>query len=108
MEEPMREETLTESEEMDVLDESDLAGLSEYSATGGGGQPLHMPVLDHLPHAHVDEPDVPDATDFRELYRYSLGRATQNALPDQEEDDWLEGGPLYVQERSRKTPKKKS
>ncbi len=98
----MPEETPMEYEdEDDTLDGSDLAGLSEYSATGGGGQPLHVPVLDAA-HGHVDEPDVPDASSFRELYRYSLGRATQDAHEDEEQDeDWIEGGPLHVLDRSK-------
>ena len=72
-------ETPTESveDDVDALDESSLAGISEYSATGGGAQPLHMPRLRSMPEL-ADEPEAPDSeASFGELYRYSLGRATQ-------------------------------
>src|SRR5687767_13211988 len=32
-------------DDSDAVDESSLAGLSEYSATGGGGNPPHFPQM---------------------------------------------------------------
>ena len=94
----MSDETVTEhEEESSGVDEASLAGLSEYSATGGGAAEPHFPRMSD-PHDGVDEPEIPDAGSFREMYRYSLGRATQDAQSDGE-DDWAEGGPLHVVER---------
>jgi hypothetical protein len=91
----MPDEILTELEEDSAIDETSLAGLSEYSATGGGGQPVHVPRMSSE-HELFDEPEVPDGNDFRELYRYSLGRATQDA----DDDGWDEDGSLHVVSRS--------
>ena len=71
------------------LDASDLAGTGEYSATGGGSQPLHDPRR-----ARADDDDEPDGDSLREMYRYSLGRATQDASPGRLER-WVDG-PLHL------------
>src|SRR5688500_20305792 len=94
----MSDETVTEHDEDESgVDEATLAGLSEYSATGGGSSAPHFPRMSH-PNDAIDEPEIPDASSFRELYRYSLGRSTSDAHGDGE-DDWSEGGPLHVVER---------
>jgi hypothetical protein len=98
MEEAMPEEMLQElDEDSAAIDENSLAGLSEYSATGGGGQPLHVPRM-VAEHEVLDEPEVPDPTSFRELYRYSLGRATQDAHAEYEDD--LNDDGLHVERSS--------
>lgn len=95
----MSDEAVLEHEEDDGVDEASLAGLSEYSATGGGSSEPHFPRMTE-PHDAIDEPEIPDARSFRELYRYSIGRATQDAHG--EGGEWSEGGPLHVVERAQK------
>jgi hypothetical protein len=91
-------------DDSDAVDESSLAGLSEYSATGGGGNPPHFPQM-VATHEVVDEPEVPDASSFRELYRWSLGRSTQDAHMEEGEEFFSEEGPLHVEAaRKKKTP----
>ena len=101
----MRNEITELEDDADPVDESDLAGLSQYSATGGGGHPLHAPRM-ALPHEVVDEPEVPDASSFRELYRWSLGRATQDAHQG-ELVAVFEEGPLHVHDSRTRAKKKK-
>ncbi|HJL15661.1 MAG TPA: hypothetical protein RMH99_08400 [Sandaracinaceae bacterium LLY-WYZ-13_1] len=72
----------------EALDASSLAGTSQYSATGGGTQALHDPRG-----AHVDD-EEPDGDSIAEMYRYSLGRATQDAAPGRTER-WVDG-PLHL------------
>jgi hypothetical protein len=90
----MPDETLMEIEDesSETIDDAALAGLSEYSATGGGAQPPHFPQIGPI-HETIDEPEVPDAASFREMYRYSLGRATQDAHAGEEDSD---DGPLHL------------
>lgn len=76
------------------VDQAALAGMSEYSATGGGFSEPHVTCLDEA-HDAVDEPSVPDARSMRELYRYSLGRMTQDAHLD-DDGAWTEGGPMHL------------
>jgi hypothetical protein len=48
---------------------------------------------------------VPDASSFRELYRWSLGRSTQDAHMEEGEEFFSEEGPLHVEAaRKKKTP----
>jgi hypothetical protein len=97
--EAMSDETVTEHENEDAreVDEESLAGLSEYSATGGGFSDPHISHMTDREEA-IDEPEIPDPSSFRELYRYSLGRATQDAYGNGD-DGWAEGGALHVLER---------
>lgn len=78
----------------DAFDASDLGGTGEYSATGGGSQPLHDPRGQS-----ADDDEVPDGDSLREMYRYSLGRATQDASPGRLER-WVDG-PLHVEDSRR-------
>ena len=79
----------------DTLDASDLGGTGEYSATGGGSQPLHDPERETAD----DDGEMPDVDSLREMYRYSLGRATQDASPGRLER-WVDG-PLHVEDPRR-------
>jgi hypothetical protein len=83
----------------DGLDASSLAGMSEYSATGGGSQPLHSPQL----RRPVDENDVelPDAGSLREMYRYSLSRMTEDASMSVARGERFDDGPLHVDDSER-------
>jgi hypothetical protein len=78
----------------DGLDASTLAGTGQYSATGGGSQPLHDP----RGSADGDDED-PDGDSLRELYRYSLGRATQDTASGRLEA-WVDG-PLHLEDPRR-------
>jgi len=89
------EESETELEpSAEGLDASALAGTGEYSATGGGTQPLHDP------RGSDDDDEYPDGDSLRELYRYSLGRATQDAGPARHEG-WVDG-PLHLEDPRRR------
>ncbi len=76
------------------LDASWLAGMSEYSATGGGLQPLHVPQLRRYV---MDEADRPSAGDsVAEMYRQSLAQMTQDGEHLDAVESWDEG-PLHVE-----------
>ena len=80
--------------EDDGLDASWLAGMSEYSATGGGLQPLHAPQLRRYVR---DEEDGPSASDsLAEMYRQSLAQMTQDG-DDFDAVERLDEGPLHVE-----------
>ena len=83
----------------DGLDASSLAGMSEYSATGGGSQPLHSPQL----RRPVDENDVelPDSGSLREMYRYSLSRMTEDDSNAVMRGERFDDGPLHVDDSER-------
>ena len=73
-------------------DASSLAGLGEYSATGGGSQPLHRP---RLRSNESNENLIPDMGELGELYRYSLAQATgDDYSPLHPQEQWDEG-PLH-------------
>lgn len=77
-------------------DASWLAGTGEYSATGGGTQPLHRPGPARARDAREER--IPDVGSLEEMYRYSLARATQDAAADDDDasDEWGDG-PLHVE-----------
>lgn len=77
----------------DALDASSLAGISEYSATGGGSWPAHIPQLSR----DVEERGhVPDTTSIEDLYRYSLARATEDDHSSVDTRERADDGPLRV------------
>lgn len=76
------------------VDASSLAGTGEYSATGGGTQPLHDP------RGTVEEDDDLDGDSMREMYRDSLARATQDP-PRLRRVQWVDG-PLHLERSSRR------
>jgi hypothetical protein len=76
------------------LDSSWLAGTSEYSATGGGSQPLHSPRL----RGRVDREEQRDSTpdSVEELYRASLCRLTEDDHSSFDAEEQWEEGPLHL------------
>lgn len=78
----------------DGLDASSLAGIGQYSATGGGSQPLHDPRG-----RGAAAEDEPDGDSLGELYRYSLRRATQDEAVSPS-DPWVDG-PLHLEDPRR-------
>lgn len=80
------------------LDASDLGGTGEYSATGGYSQPLHDAERG-LEGGTADDDEMPDGDSLREMYQYSLGRATQDASPGRLER-WVDG-PLHLEDPRR-------
>ena len=90
----MQDDERPDGETLDgAIDESDLGGTGEYTATGGYLQPLHDP----RPEGPDDE-GIPFAygDSLAELYRYSLGRATQDE-PRAARERWVDG-PLHLED----------
>ncbi len=79
--------------DLDGPDASALAGLSEYSATGGGSWPPHEP---RLHRAAPQREHVPDTASIEDLYRYSLARATEDDHSSFDVREDADDGPLHI------------
>ena len=95
----MREDDFDRDPEV-LWDASWLAGTSEFSATGGGSQPVHGPQASRPPGSSEDA-ELPEGDSLRELYRYSLERSTQD--PGRREiTEWWEDAALHVEDGKRR------
>lgn len=86
------------------LDASWLAGVSEYSATGGFSQPLHNPQLRRGELRGWSESGIGELADtdsVEDMYRCWLARATQDDHSSFDEDERGDDGPLHLERPTR-------